>query len=163
MPGNSNLYIAKMSLPWSIEGIQTLLTRPEYDWECVGFLVNEGPAVLKRNGRIFLTYSASATDHHYCMGMLTAREDADLLDASSWTKSPVPVFRSSDESSQYGPGHNGFTVTEDGTEDVLVYHARNFKETEGDPLDDPNRHTHIKRFGWHSDGTPDFGNPSSEG
>lgn len=155
--GNSNLYIARMSSPWSIEGEQVLLSKPELDWECKGFLVNEGPAILKRNGRIFLTYSASATDHHYCMGMLIAEDDTDLLDPASWTKSSIPIFKSSDESLQYGPGHNSFTLSEDGTEDVLVYHARSFKETEGDPLNDPNRHTHMKRFGWHSDGTPNFG------
>lgn len=158
--GNSNLYIARMSSPWSIEGEQVLLSKPELDWECKGFLVNEGPAILKRNGRIFLTYSASATDHHYCMGMLIAEDDTDLLDPASWTKSSIPIFKSSDESLQYGPGHNSFTLSEDGTEDVLVYHARSFKETEGDPLNDPNRHTHMKRFGWHSDGTPNFGMPS---
>lgn len=156
VPGNSNLYIARMDTPWSIKGKQVCLSKPEYDWECIGFLVNEGPAVMIRNGRVFLTYSASATDHHYCMGMLTADEDADLLDPASWAKSPVPVFASSDAASRYGPGHNGFTVSEDGKQDILVFHARNFKETEGDPLDDPNRHTHVKAFGWRADGTPDF-------
>jgi hypothetical protein len=29
---------------------------------------------------------------------------------------------------------------------VLVYHARNYTEIEGDPLYDPNRHTRLKRF-----------------
>jgi GH43 family beta-xylosidase len=154
--GNSNLYIAKMDTPWSIEGEQVLLTKPEYDWECIGFLVNEGPSVIKRNGRIFLTYSASATDHHYCMGMLTASDTADLLDPASWEKSRVPVFASNDEKSLYGPGHNGFTVSKDGKDDILVFHARSFKETDGDPLDDPNRHTYMKTIGWRPDGTPDF-------
>ena len=51
--GNSNLYIAKMSNPWTIEGKQVMITEPEYDWEKIGFLVNEGPAVINRNGQIF--------------------------------------------------------------------------------------------------------------
>lgn len=159
VPGHSNLYIAKMDTPWSIEGRQVCLTKPELDWECVGFLVNEGPAVLKRGKRIFITYSASATDHNYCMGMLTAGEDADLLDPSAWHKSQLPVFESNEQAGIYGPGHNSFTVSEDGKDDILVYHARSFKITQGDPLNDPNRHTFVKKFGWHPDGMPDFGNP----
>ena len=40
----------------------------------------------------------------------------------------------------YGPGHNSFTVDEDGN-DILVYHARKESVIEGDPLYNPNRHT----------------------
>lgn len=156
--GNSNLYISKMSNPWTLTGEQSMISTPEYDWEKIGFLVNEGAAVLRRNGRVFIAYSASATDYNYCMGLLSADENADLLDPASWTKSPVPVFQTSEETGQYGPGHNSFTVSEDG-EDVLVYHARNYKEIVGDPLYDPNRHTRVQRFGWKEDGTPDFGIP----
>lgn len=156
--GNSNLYISKMSNPWTLTGEQSMISTPEYDWEKIGFLVNEGAAVLRRNGRIFIAYSASATDYNYCMGLLSADENADLLDPASWTKSPVPVFQTSEETGQYGPGHNSFTVSENG-EDVLVYHARNYKEIVGDPLYDPNRHTRVQRFDWKEDGTPDFGIP----
>ncbi|RUS47871.1 alpha-N-arabinofuranosidase [Cohnella sp. AR92] len=157
--GNSNLYIARMSNPWTIQQPQVMLTKPEYDWETIGFLVNEGPAVLKRNGRIFLTYSASATDHHYCLGILSAPEDADPMDPASWTKSPVPVFGTDESASQFGPGHNSFTVSEDGTQDLIVYHARNYKEIVGDPLYDPNRHTRVQPIQWNQDGTPNFGSP----
>lgn len=69
-----------------------MLTKPEYDWETKIFWVNEGPAILHRNGKYFLTYSASATDENYAMGMLTIDEDADLLDARNWAKSPTPGF-----------------------------------------------------------------------
>ncbi|THF72887.1 glycoside hydrolase family 43 protein [Cohnella fermenti] len=158
IPGNSNLYIAELDTPWRLKSGAVRLSVPEYEWETALFLVNEGPAVLKRGGRIFLTYSASATDHHYCMGLLTASESSDLLDPASWTKSPEPVFRSNEEAGIYGPGHNGFTTAENG-EDLLLYHARDVKEVEGDPLDDPNRHARIQPFGWRADGTPDFGKP----
>ena len=43
--------------------------------------------------------------------------------------------------------HNSFTQTPEG-EDVLVYHARNYTEIEGDPLYDPNRHTRLKLVSW---------------
>ncbi|ANY71900.1 glycoside hydrolase family 43 protein [Paenibacillus ihbetae] len=159
IPGNSNLYISEMENPWTLKGDQVLISKPEYDWEKQGYLVNEGAAILKRNGRIFMTYSASATDHNYCMGLLTADESSDLLNPNSWSKSPKPVFTTSEANGQYGPGHNSFTVSEDGTQDILVYHARSYKEIEGDPLYDPNRHTRVQLIRWHEDGTPDFGVP----
>lgn len=89
---SSNLYISKMSNPWTLAGEQVMISTPEYDWETVGYRVNEGPAVLKRNGRIFICYSASATDFNYCMGLLEADETANLLDPSVWRKFAKPVF-----------------------------------------------------------------------
>ena len=85
--GNTNLYIAEMDTPWSITGEQVMLTKPEYPWEQIRFWVNEGAAVIKRHGKIFMTYSASGTDANYCMGLLTADENSDLLDPASWIKS----------------------------------------------------------------------------
>ncbi|RIX59443.1 alpha-N-arabinofuranosidase [Paenibacillus nanensis] len=160
--GNSNLYIARMTNPWTIELPQVMISQPEYDWERIGFKVNEGAAVLKRNGKIFISYSASATDHHYCMGLLTASEDADLLNPASWSKSKEPVFQTNESTGIYGPGHNSFTVSADGTEDIIVYHGRNYKEIVGDPLYDPNRHTRAQAFTWNEDGTPNFGIPVAE-
>ena len=90
----SNLYIARMESPCKLATVQVLLTTPDYDWERVDFWVAEGPAVIKRNGRIFLTYSASGTGACYCMGMLTADGNADLLDPASWKKERHPVLKS---------------------------------------------------------------------
>lgn len=160
--GNSNLYIAAMSNPWTISGAQVRISRPSYDWEKRGFWVNEGPAVIKRNGRIFITYSASATNANYAMGLLTASDSSDLLDPDSWSKSPEPVFQTNEATGQYGPGHNSFTVSPDG-DDILVYHARNYKDIRGDPLYDPNRHTRAQKIYWNNDGTPNFGIPVPDG
>ncbi len=161
-PGTS-LCLAEMDTPWSLAGPQIILPRPEFEWECIGHRVNEGPAVLVRNGRLFMTYSASATDANYCMGLLTADEDADLLNLASWRKSPVPVFVSSAATSQYGPGHNSFTTTPDGKTDILVYHARSYEKIDGEPLHNPDRATRAQVVHWHSDGTPDFGTPVPDG
>ncbi|MBS4219203.1 family 43 glycosylhydrolase [Bacillus sp. FJAT-49711] len=160
--GNTNLYIAKMNNQWTLSTPQVMISKPEFEWEVIGFLVNEGAAVLKRNGKIFITYSASATDYNYCMGLLWADEDSDLLDPASWSKAKEPVFKTNEETSQYGPGHNSFTVSEDGKQDVLIYHARNYKEIEGDPLWDPNRHARAKVFTWSEDGFPNFGIPEAD-
>ena len=160
---NTSLYIAEMSSPLAIVGDPVRIATPTKSWETQGFKVNEGPAVIERNGRVFMTFSASATDSRYCMGLLTASADADLLRASSWTKSPEPVFTTNEQTKQYGPGHNSFTVAEDGETDVLVYHARDYKDITGDPLYDPNRHTRVQKLYWHADGTPLFGVPVGSG
>jgi GH43 family beta-xylosidase len=159
---NSNIYLAPLATPLTLAAKPARLTVPRLAWETQGFKVAEGPAPLIRNGRVFMTYSASATDARYCMGMLTARDDADLLDPAAWTKSPEPVFRSSPENEVWGPGHNSFTVDERGR-DVLVYHARDYKDIKGDPLFDANRHTRIQHFRYRGDGTPDFGVPVRNG
>jgi GH43 family beta-xylosidase len=162
---NSNLYIARMGAnPWTITGTVTRLTVPTLDWEMRGGVkVAEGPSVIERNGRLFLTYSASATDANYCLGMLSASASANLLSASSWTKSPNPVFASNASTGQYGPGHNSFTVSEDGQSDILVYHDRNYRDISGDPLRDPNRRTRVQKVYWNADGTPNFGIPVPDG
>ncbi|MBC9713558.1 glycoside hydrolase family 43 protein [Streptomyces sp. TRM66268-LWL] len=160
--GNTGLFLSEMADPWTLTGPQIRLSTPEYAWETVGFEVNEGPSVIERHGRVFLTYSAGATDHHYCMGLLTADAGGDLMDPASWSKSPVPVFTSDDRAGQYGPGHNCFTVAEDGHTDLLVYHARPYKQIEGDPLQDPNRHTRVQAITWTEDGRPDFGTPVAD-
>jgi len=160
--GNSNLYIAQMATATRLGGRSTLLTRPEHEWEIQGFLVNEGPAVLIRHGKVFVSYSASATDERYCMGLLYADESAPLLEAASWTKSPRPVFETCAEREIFGPGHNSFTVSEDGGRDVLVYHARNYREIVGDPLWNPDRHTCLQPLEWDAQQMPVFGLPKRE-
>jgi GH43 family beta-xylosidase len=158
--GNSNLMIAELATPTRLATRPVRLSKPEFDWEIRGFWVNEGPSMLVRHGRVFMSYSASATDENYCMGLLHAAEDADLLDPASWTKSPEPVFKTDYEHAIYGPGHNSFTVAEDGATDLLVYHARTYTEIVGDPLWDPNRHTYVKPLAWDAAGMPVFGRPS---
>lgn len=159
---NSNLYLAPLATPTTFAKTPVRLSVPTYPWETIGFKVNEGAAILARNGRLFLTYSAAATDANYCMGMLTARDDADIMAPASWTKSPEPVFKSSPEHKVWGPGHNGFTVDEKGR-DLLVYHARDYQKIEGDPLFDPNRHTRVQYIHYTADGVPDFGAPVANG
>lgn len=160
---NSSLMLAPLENPWTIRGPAVAISRPELAWERIGYKVNEGPYVIQRGGRIFLTYSASATDHNYCMGLLTASASADLMDPASWTKSPTPVFASNAATNQWGPGHNSFTVSEDGLSDVMVYHDRGYRDIVGDPLNDPNRRTRVQKLYWRADGTPDFGIPVPDG
>lgn len=158
---NSNLYLAKMSNPWTLSGTPTLLSVPEYPWEKIGFAVNEGPAVLTHNHKIFITYSASATDEHYAMGLLWADENADLLNGYAWHKVKDSVFQSSEQHHLYGPGHNSFTVSKKDHRDIIIYHARPYNNAgiKGDPLANPDRHAYAQSFTWDDQGFPVFGEP----
>lgn len=151
----SNLYLAEMKSPIKLKTAQFMLTTPDYDWERVGFWVNEGPAVIKNEGKIYITFSASATGACYCMGIMEANENSDLLDRNSWKKSRYPVLESDYRKNIYGPGHNSFTVAENG-KPISVYHARDYEEIVGDPLYDPNRHARIMEVNFDDKGKPKF-------
>ncbi|MBB6669977.1 glycoside hydrolase family 43 protein [Cohnella nanjingensis] len=156
----SAIYAALMENPWTLKGPETLLTKPEYDWEKQGGMaINEGPCFLVRYGRVFMIYSASTTwSDDYALGMLTADEGSDLLNPESWTKSERPVFAKCPENEVYAPGHNSFTVSPDGREDWIVYHA--IPESEGGA---ENRQPRMQKFGWMPEGFPDFGKPVASG
>lgn len=158
---NSNIYIARMNTPTSIAGAPVRVAVPTYAWEREGYAVNEGPQVVLKNGRVFVAYSASATDARYKLGLLSSWANANLLDPASWFKHPAPVFSSAN--GVYGPGHGSFTVAEDGRTDVLVYHARDYDPPSPDALTDPNRHTRVQQLYWRDNGDPFFGQPLPNG
>lgn len=151
--GISNLYIGELATPNVLATVPVMLSTPDYRWERIGFWVNEGPAVIEKNGRIFVFFSASATDANYCMGMMHCASDADVLDPQSWTKLNTPIFTSDNPWSLYGPGHNSFTKDEN-DRDILVFHARPYREIQGDPLYDPNRHCFLLPLKWDERGFP---------
>ena len=154
------LYISAMSNPWTLTGPRVLLSRPELGWELNGFpKVNEGPQILQRAGKTFLIYSAShcSTDD-YALGQLTLT-GTNPLSAASWTKSQTPVFVKNPANRAYGPGHNGFFVSKDGTQNWLIYHANsNPNEGCGNP-----RSPRMQQFTFNADGSPNFGTPVATG
>jgi GH43 family beta-xylosidase len=160
--GQQNLYIAALANPWTVTGKRVKLSSPHFRWEKFGserdpyVAVNEAPEILKHGGKIFLIYSASGcwTDH-YALGMLTAQESSDLLNPKSWTKSREPVFSGSPAAHAYGPGHNGFFPSPDGTQNWIIYHA-NPEPNQGC---DNYRSPRIQPFTWKADGSPQFGVP----
>lgn len=151
----SNLYIAEMENGYTLKTVQVMLTTPDYDWERYGFWVNEGPGVIKHDGKLFMTYSASETGIKYCVGLLSIDEDADLLDPKAWTKERYPVLATDEAKGIYGPGHNSFTTDEEGN-DIIVYHARTEAEIIGNPLYNPNRHAMLMKVKWGENGFPVF-------
>ncbi len=59
-----------------------------------------------------------------------------------------------DRNGVFGPGHNGFFRSPDGTEDWIVYHAKtnSFYTYKG-------RETRAQKITWSAYGTPNFGEP----
>src|SRR5690606_17492735 len=129
-------------------------------WEQSNGYWLEAPEPLVRDGRVFVVYSAghSATPHYY-LGLLTLT-GADPLDPAAWTKHPDAAFGpyQGPDGDVLTPGHNGVTAPPDGTEDWLVYHAKDVP-TGGFA----NRPTRIQPFSWGPDGAPVFGHPIPSG
>lgn len=156
-----HLYIARMSNPWTISSQRALLSSPTESWErrvdpVDGLDLNEGPQFLERNGQVFIVYSTRESWlRSYRLGQLRLRSpNADPMQPTSWTKSG-PVF--AEANGVYGPGHNGFAKSPDGTEDWLIYHAK------VDTLPNWNRAIRMQRFTWRADGSPNFGEPVASG
>ena len=132
VPGNvpvfgcQALWGAAMSDPTTLSQTPFVVARPTMEWEVVGQPINEGPAFLERDGVLHMIFSASffATDA-YTLGRVTLASGDDLTDPATWEgkKHPEPIFSTSTENSVYGPGHNGFFTSPDGTEDWIIYHA----------------------------------------
>lgn len=141
------IYIAEVdpSEPWKLKTDPVLLSRPEYGWENNRTFVDEGAYVLITEQKIFLTIACALVDATYCVGILSADPDADLLNRSSWIKGNYPILTSRSVSGEYGPGHNSFVTDDDG---VIwnVYHAR-------DGIDGP-RCTGLRRVHFDIDGFP---------
>ena len=161
VPGNGNgIYIAPMQDAWTISGKRVLISQADLTWERVRYPINEAPEILQHDGKTFLIYSASDTGTpDYALGMLTLSGD-DVLNPKSWTKSPQAVFShvKSTDGNVFGPGHNGFFKSPDGTEDWIVYHG---KET--DKYTYRKRSSRAQKFSWNADGTPNFGRPIPAG
>ncbi|NEA98027.1 family 43 glycosylhydrolase [Streptomyces sp. SID13726] len=155
-----SLVIAPMSNPYTLaSNTFTVISSPTLSWETSGGAVNEGPEPLYHDGRTFLTYSASfCATADYKLGQLELT-GSDPLNPASWTKKQTPVFQRSDANGVYGPGHNGFFTSPDGTENWIVYHAN----SAANGGCGNGRTTRAQEFTWNADGTPNFGTPVALG
>lgn len=149
--------IVKMKNPWTIEGEPSLLTRPEKSWERVGMNVNEGPEPLIHDGKVYVVYSASyCATPDYKLALLELVGD-DPLDPDAWKKSDEPIFTKGN--GVYGPGHNGFFVSPDGSEQWLAYHGNPSAED----ACGTKRALRAQPFTWNKDGSPNLGEPVASG
>jgi GH43 family beta-xylosidase len=159
LEGSQPMFIRPLSNPWTASGTRRRLSTPTFSWETVGGAVNEGPEVIQRNGQTFIVFSAShCSTPDYKLGLLRYN-GGDPLQQSSWVKTSQPIFVRNNAANVYGPGHNGFFKSPDGTEDWMVYHA-NSSTSQGCDI---NRTTRAAKITWNADGTPNLGVPVALG
>ena len=119
------IWMSKMSNPYTLEGSPVRLSYPMYSWEKQSGNVNEGPAFLVHGSKLHIVFSASQCHYeNYCLGMLTAEIGVNYMDPASWSKSTQPVFQKFPANNVYAVGHHSCVQTPKG-EWWLVYHAKN--------------------------------------
>ena len=162
-----NIYIAKMSNPWTISSDRVLLSTPSFDWEKnfnypgvwqpnAPVYVNEGPQAIVHGQKLHIVYSASGCwTPNYALGLLTMNVDGDPMYPSNWSKSKEPIFSQSKENGVYGTGHNSFFKSPDGNEDWILYHA-NDQPTDGCS---DKRSPRAQKIDWSKDDMPIIGVP----
>jgi GH43 family beta-xylosidase len=108
--------------PLHVAGPTVRLSAPTRPWELRGKPIQEGPVGYTRDGRTYITYSASAAwiPDDYAVGLLTLAAGASPMDRTAWTKSG-PIF--DHHGTVYGPGSVVFVPSPDGRQWWNMYHA----------------------------------------
>lgn len=102
------------SADWQIYARDRAMYGAVYDWHTM-----EGPTVVRRNGRYWLTYSGGSWEGTG-YGVSWASADSPT---GPWTHAPSDAARLLETTSElYGPGHSSLTTDRDGR-DVIVFHA----------------------------------------
>ena len=148
-PYGQGIFISKMTDPWTLQGERTALATDGFG--CPN--IREAPEFLMHDDKIFLVYSlCSADTPDYRLSALVANVGDDLSQAASWTQLPRLLMARVDQNGVWGPGHNFFFKSPDGTQDWHAYHAKTSTQTTF-----ADRSTRAGRITWRADGTPDFG------
>lgn len=143
----SQLYGIEMASYTEVkEGAQAiLLVTPNQEWELQSgdYRWNEGPDMLKHDGKYYLFYSGGFYgDHTYSMGYAVA--ESPLGPFEKYENNPI--IASTEETS--GPGNNSFFFSPDGKELYTCYHTHTNKILGGG-----DRKVTIDRCGFREDGT----------
>jgi len=128
---------------WQMYERNRLMYGRRLDWHTL-----EGPAVVRRRGRYWLTYSGGAwTGEGYAVAWASAPHPLGPWEHA--TTGTPPLL--STEGDLIGPGHNSLTVAPDGG-DVIAFHAWDPTITQ--------RQLHLRRVAF-DDGGPHVGRPIS--
>lgn len=139
----------------STVGEPVLLTQPDAPWETASgdYRWNEGPAVLRHDGRYYLFYSSNYfASKEYAVGVAVA--DHPLGPYVKQANNPLLSYVETDGTVLVsGPGHNSFFAV--GDELFTSYHTHTY------PLaPSGNRQLCIDRVGFHADGTAYVSGPT---
>ena len=161
------IYIAELATPWSLASKPVAILSPKYEWECQWVsnnglankrptYINEAPVAIHSldGSKVLLYFAASLTQtSYYCEGLALASAQSDLMNPSSWTKLPEPVFCQNPRVSAYGAGHVSFFHTD--SELYMIYQA--YSSTERTSTD--NRSPHMQLISYDKTGIPQLGTP----
>ena len=162
------IYIARMESPVKMTGERVMISSPEYDWELQWMqrdgesqvrypvFVNEHPFFFcnELTDKAYIYYSASAHwTANCCVGELCADKNADLLDVSSWHKTPHPVFSENREAGVFGPSAPVIVPSPDMKSWYVIYSATDSDRSR------QMRAIYMQPISFSSDGHPEFGVP----
>ncbi|MBD8022591.1 family 43 glycosylhydrolase [Microbacterium gallinarum] len=129
---------------WRLAGPRSTIAYPDRGWSNNTTQVVEGPFVIKRDGKIMITFSGSGVDWTYAVGLATAESGADLLDPASWQVRTYPIWHYEGAfANNWGPGHNSYTYDDDGNL-LNIFHA---KLTSGGTRDSGVRMVYFRKDG----------------
>jgi len=133
-PAGEPVAVLSPSADWQIYERDRAMYGSRYDWHTL-----EGPAVVRRHGRYWMTFSAGAwTGDGYAVSWAVA--DHPL---GPWTPAPpdrAPLLATGD--GLVGPGHNSLVVGPDG--DFIAFHSWDAERTA--------RRMHVRRIAFELDG-----------
>ncbi len=152
----SHSYVVKLAPDLlSTVGDPVKLSSPDQPWELHSgdYRWNEGPVVVKNNGKYYLYYSANYfAGKEYGVGVAVAESPmGPFVKAET---NPLLTFKEADgEVLISGPGHNSFFTV--GDELFTAYHTHTYPSA---PTG--NRQLNFDRAGFHSDGTAFINGPT---
>ncbi|WP_279583123.1 glycoside hydrolase family 43 protein [Fodinicola feengrottensis] len=153
--GNNSLYIAPLWNPWTVSGNGVYLPAAG----CTTDTVREAPEFVHSGGKTWLVYSTCDTGKpDYQLWEQSLNDGADPLVASNWVQHSGAVFSRNDSAGVYGPGHNAFFTSPDGSQTWMVYGAKNTSAYTYD-----GRTTRAQKIGFNADGSPNLGSPLAAG
>ncbi|WP_455619774.1 glycoside hydrolase family 43 protein [Eisenbergiella sp.] len=126
----------------AVDGEAVRLLTPEQTWELESGdpIWNEGPEMIKHEGRYYLSYSGNCfASSSYSLGYAVASEPLGPFVKAEEN----PILSSHGRRDVSGPGHHSFTWSPDGTELWVAYHSHTFPDRP-----DGNRKVNIDRAGF---------------
>jgi beta-xylosidase len=119
----SQIFVQKMNDDLTkVVGKPQLLTQPDQDWEGLteDYQWNEGPFVLKHEGKYYLMYSSNFyASPDYGIGYAVADDPMGPFEKSEEN----PILQKDLKNGISGPGHNSVTTGPDGKTLYIVYHT----------------------------------------
>lgn len=151
---HNGINIAPMSNAWTVSGNAVALNAAG---SCS--TIREAPEFVYHNDTTYMTYSTCDTGlPDYSLRQLSIPSTADPLTTANWRQHSGAVFARADANGVWGPGHNAFFTSPDGTEQWIVYGAKATSATTY-----TNRTSRIQKIGWNADGSPNLGTPLAIG